>query len=44
VDWVLSAMQGEDEERVLDLLPEVTEAVRIWIAQGIEPAMNRINR
>jgi peptidyl-tRNA hydrolase, PTH1 family len=44
VDWVLSAMQGEDEKRVLDLLPEVTEAVRIWIAQGIEPAMNRINR
>ncbi len=44
VDWVLSALQDEDEERVLELLPELTEAIRVWIAEGIEPAMNRINR
>jgi peptidyl-tRNA hydrolase, PTH1 family len=44
VEWVLSAMDDEDEERVLELLPELTEAVRVWVAEGIEPAMNRINR
>jgi peptidyl-tRNA hydrolase, PTH1 family len=44
VDWVLSTMQDEDEERVLELLPELTEAIRVWVAEGIEPAMNRINR
>jgi peptidyl-tRNA hydrolase, PTH1 family len=44
VDWVLSTMQDEDEERVLELLPELTEAIGVWIAEGIEPAMNRINR
>lgn len=44
VDWVLSPMDEEDEERVLALLPEVSEGIRIWITDEIEPAMNHCNR
>jgi len=43
-DWVLGPMPEEDEEVVVGLLPELTEAVEVWIAEGIEPAMNRFNR
>lgn len=43
-DWVLGPMPEEDEDVVVGLLPELTEAVEVWIAEGIEPAMNRFNR
>jgi PTH1 family peptidyl-tRNA hydrolase len=43
-DWVLSPMPSEDEEAVVALLPELTEAVEVWVAEGIEAAMNRFNR
>jgi len=43
-DWVLSPMPDEDEEVVVGLLPELTEAVEVWIAEGVEAAMNRFNR
>ena len=43
-DWVLSPMPPEDEEVVVGLLPELTEAVEVWIADGVEAAMNRSNR
>jgi PTH1 family peptidyl-tRNA hydrolase len=43
-DWVLSPMPEEDEDVVVGLLPELTQAVEVWIAQGVEPAMNRFNR
>ena len=43
-DWVLSPMPAEDEELVVALLPELTEAVEAWIGEGIEAAMNRFNR
>jgi PTH1 family peptidyl-tRNA hydrolase len=43
-DWVLSPMPEEDEDVVVGLLPELTQAVEVWIAEGIEPAMNRFNR
>ncbi len=43
-DWVLSAMPEEDEERVVALLPELTEAVEVWIGEGTQAAMNRFNR
>lgn len=43
-DWVLSPMPAEDEEVVVGLLPELTGAIEVWIAEGIEPAMNRFNR
>jgi len=42
-DWVLSEMEQEDEERVLGVLPDLSEAVRVWMTQGMEVAMNRFN-
>jgi PTH1 family peptidyl-tRNA hydrolase len=43
-DWVLSPMPEDDEGLVVDLLPGLTEAVEVWVAEGIEAAMNRFNR
>ncbi len=43
-DWVLSAMPEEDEEAVVGLLPEMSKAVKVWIDEGVEAAMNRFNR
>lgn len=43
-DWVLSPMPDEDEEVVASLLPELTEAVEVWMREGAEAAMNRFNR
>ncbi len=43
-DWVLSPMPAEDEDVVVDLLPELSRAVAVWAEEGIEVAMNRFNR
>ena len=43
-DWVLAPMPEEDEDVIVDLLPELTRAVEVWIAEGTEAAMNRFNR
>jgi len=43
-DWVLSPMPAADEETVLKLLPEMTQAVEAWLEEGTEAAMNRFNR
>lgn len=43
-DWVLSPMPEEDEDTVVGLLPELTEAVEVWMKEGVEAAMNRFNR
>lgn len=43
-DWVLSPMPDEDEDVVASLLPELTEAVEVWMREGAEAAMNRFNR
>ncbi len=43
-DWVLSPMPAEDEDVVVDLLPELSRAVAVWAEEGIEGAMNRFNR
>ncbi len=43
-DWVLSDFPPEEEETVLALLPEVSAAVKVWIEDGIDSAMNRLNR
>lgn len=44
MDWVLSPMPPHDEDVVVDLLTELTEAVGLWVADGVEAAMNRFNR
>lgn len=43
-DWVLSEMPAEDEDVVVELLPELSEAVAVWAEEGVEAAMNRFNR
>jgi len=43
-DWVLSTFDGEEEERVRALLPDLVTAVDLWVEQGTEAAANRFNR
>lgn len=43
-EWVLAPMPEEDEDVVVGLLPGLTEAVAVWIGEGVEEAMNRFNR
>jgi peptidyl-tRNA hydrolase, PTH1 family len=42
-DWVLSSPPPEDRRLIMELFPELVESLRIWIQEGIEPAMNRTN-
>lgn len=43
-DWVLSAMDPSDEDAFVEMLPELTPAVELWMLEGTEAAMNRFNR
>jgi peptidyl-tRNA hydrolase, PTH1 family len=43
-DWVLSPFPPEEEDRILALLPELTPAVEVWLAEGTEAAASRHNR
>ena len=43
-DWVLAPMPEEDEDVVVGLLPELSEAVRVWLEEGTNAVMNRFNR
>ncbi len=43
-DWVLSPFEPDDEERVRALLPELVDAIEVWIGEGIDAAANRYNR
>lgn len=43
-DWVLSPFDPEAEEVVVGRLPELAEAVELWLDEGIEAAMSRYNR
>ena len=43
-DWVLTPFSREDEERVRALLPDLVDAVTLWIQQGTSAAANRFNR
>ena len=42
-DWVLSPMPKSHRQAVLDRFPELVDAVRLWLDQGTEAAMNRYN-
>lgn len=43
-DWVLSEFDDPaHEDAILELLPELAEAVEVWAREGIEAAMNRYN-
>lgn len=43
-DWVLSPMSSEEATTVVSLLPELSEAIGVWVRQGTREAMNRYNR
>ena len=43
-DWVLSSMPRGDRKLVDERLPELAEAVELWMRDGIEAAMDRHNR
>ncbi len=43
-DWVLSPMDPDDEDVILDLLPELTRGVEVWGEKGMDEAMNRYNQ
>ncbi len=43
-DWVLSPMSESDESTVVRLLPELSQAVGVWISDGIEEVMSQFNR
>jgi PTH1 family peptidyl-tRNA hydrolase len=43
-DWVLSPMEADDEDVVVELLPGLTKAVEAWLSEGMEEAMNEFNR
>jgi len=42
-DFVLDRFTGDEWTRLTDLLDPMAEAVECWLAEGIEPAMNRYN-
>lgn len=43
-DWVLTPFGEEDEQRVVELLPYLVDAVRAWVNEGAETAAGRFNR
>jgi peptidyl-tRNA hydrolase, PTH1 family len=42
--WVLSPFEEADEQIIVELLPDLVDAVRVWIEAGVEAAGNRCNR
>ena len=42
-DWVLSPMPKSDAAAVRERFPDCIAGIRLWMEQGIEPAMNRYN-
>lgn len=43
-DWVLAPMPEEDEDVVVGLLPDLVDALDVWMTEGTEAAMSRYNR
>lgn len=42
-DWVLAEPPADDESAVLEAMGRMADAVECWLAEGVEPAMNRFN-
>lgn len=42
-DWVLAAPPDAEESDVLEAMGRMADAVECWLAEGVEPAMNRFN-
>lgn len=43
-EWVLAPFPDEDERTIVELLPALVDAVRVWVEEGVEAAANRFNR
>lgn len=43
-EWVLSMFDEEDEQRIVDMLPDLVATVRAWVEDGVEAAGSRFNR
>jgi peptidyl-tRNA hydrolase, PTH1 family len=43
-EWVLSPFGDEDRDAVVALLPDVVDALRLWLDEGVDAAGNRHNR
>lgn len=43
-DWVLSPTPPEDEDRILGRFPDLVDGVRVWLEEGVDAAMSRVNR
>lgn len=42
-DWVLSSAPLEERRAIQQLFPDLVAGVELWLAEGIEAAMNRYN-
>jgi PTH1 family peptidyl-tRNA hydrolase len=42
-DWVLSPMPIREQETILERFPLLVEGVRVWLEEGTEAAMSRLN-
>jgi peptidyl-tRNA hydrolase, PTH1 family len=43
-DWVLSAFDDDSERQILALLPDIADALQVWVEEGVAAAATRINR
>jgi peptidyl-tRNA hydrolase, PTH1 family len=43
-EWVLSPFGERDQQTIVELLPALVDAVRVWLDDGAEAAANRYNR
>ena len=43
-DFVLGELSDDEGRIIRDLMPEMIEAVQLWMARGIEVAMNQFNK
>lgn len=43
-DWVLAPFEDPDRDTVVGLLPELVDALRTWLENGVEAAGSRHNR
>ena len=43
-DWVLSPMLADDQDRIEALLPDLVDALAIWVREGVEVAARMHNR
>lgn len=43
-DFVLSRFRGEEQDEIDNAIREAANGVELWVNQGLEPAMNAVNR